>query len=143
MATDTKGNTLGAGAREVGDLCLHEDGTNRSGTLSSDVIASETASEGWSGEAMRKQVCQRALTGKQTLVGGGGALERGHSAPLEPLEQLGDALGGIGALVVITEATELVASQPAGQGGCVNGWPHHRANRMGWWRTRATSRRFP
>eukprot|EP00964_Phaeocystis_antarctica_P001039 scaffold591_cov65-Phaeocystis_antarctica.AAC.11 len=29
---------------------------------------------------------------------GGGALQRGHEAPLEPLAQLGDALGGVGAI---------------------------------------------
>ena len=58
---------------------------------------------------------QRALTQKQTLWGGG-ALERGHSAPLEPLAQLRDALGGVGALELsrqIVEATELVGGQTA------------------------------
>ena len=42
--------------------------------------------------------CQRALTQKQTLWGGG-ALELGHRALLEPLAELGDALRGVGALL--------------------------------------------
>ena len=63
------------------------------------------------------QMCQRALTQKQTLWGGG-ALERGHGAPLEPLAQLRDALVGVGAMVwpipwVRVEAAELVAGQTA------------------------------
>jgi len=37
-------------------------------------------------------LCQRALTQKQTLIGGGGALQRGHGAALESLAQLGDTL---------------------------------------------------
>ena len=39
---------------------------------------------------------------------GGGALERGHGAPLEPLAQLIDAVGGVGALAKVVEAAELV-----------------------------------
>ena len=50
--------------------------------------------------------CQRALTQKQTLWGGG-ALERGHGAPLEPLAQLGDALGS--EFVVLIEAEVVLA----------------------------------
>ena len=41
---------------------------------------------------------------------GGGALERGHGAPLEPLAQLGDALRGVGA-TDIRVAAQIVASQ--------------------------------
>ena len=52
------------------------------------------------------------LTRKGTL-GGGGALERGHGAPLEPLTQLDDALRGVGALAKPVEAAELVAVQAA------------------------------
>ena len=44
---------------------------------------------------------------------GGGALERGHGAPLEPLAQLGDALSGVLAVTVTVEATELVTGQAA------------------------------
>ena len=57
-------------------------------------------------------MCQWALTRKQTLLGGG-ALERGHGASLEPLAQLGYALGGEGAITATSEATELVAGQAA------------------------------
>ena len=52
------------------------------------------------------------MTLKRTL-GGGGALERGHGAPLEPLAELGDALGGVGAVTHIIEAAELVVIQAA------------------------------
>ena len=48
---------------------------------------------------------------------GGGAPERGHGAPLEPLAQLGDAQGGVGtldiAIIILVEAAELVAIQAA------------------------------
>ena len=47
---DTKANTSGGGALEAGDLCLVEDGSKRSGTLGSDVVGSETASEGQGGK---------------------------------------------------------------------------------------------
>ena len=55
---------------------------------------------------------QRALTQKQTLWGVG-ALERGHGAPLEPLAQLRDALGGVGATAERVEAAELIVGQTA------------------------------
>ena len=46
MGVDTKANaSRGSGALEIGDLCLVEDGSNRSGSLGSDFVASETASE--------------------------------------------------------------------------------------------------
>ena len=44
----TQNQTLwGGGALEVGDLCLVEDGSERSDALVSDVVGSETASEGY------------------------------------------------------------------------------------------------
>ena len=43
MGADTKANGWGGGTLECGDLCLVEDGSNRSGTLLSDVVAGETA----------------------------------------------------------------------------------------------------
>ena len=64
--------------------------------------------------------CQRALTLKRTL-GGGGALERGHGAPLERLAQLGYALGGVGAAATTINAAELVVGQTAEERRCVNG----------------------
>ena len=61
------------------------------------------------------------MTEKRTL-GGGGALERGHGAPLEPLAELGDAVGGVGAIAKPVEAAELVRRQAAKVGGgSVNG----------------------
>ena len=56
--------------------------------------------------------CQRALTGRRTLWGGG-ALERRHGAPLESLAQLDDALGGVGSIAAPVEATEFILSQAA------------------------------
>ena len=45
MGADTK-HFGGSGALEVGDLRLVEDGSNRSGSLGSDAVASETVCEG-------------------------------------------------------------------------------------------------
>ena len=42
---------------------------------------------------------------------GGGALKRGHGAPFERLAQLGDALGGVGAIAITIDAAELVVGQ--------------------------------
>mmetsp|Transcript_15891 Transcript_15891/g.37638 ORF Transcript_15891/g.37638 Transcript_15891/m.37638 type:complete len:274 (+) Transcript_15891:478-1299(+) len=57
-------------------------------------------------------MCQRALTRHSW---GGGALERGHGAPLEPFAQLVDARGGVGTLditnSILVEAAELVVGQ--------------------------------
>ena len=50
----TQKQTLwGGGAPQVGDLRLLEDGGEREGTLVSDQVASETASEGWGGGGER------------------------------------------------------------------------------------------
>jgi hypothetical protein len=46
---DTKANTRGGGALEVGDLRLLEDGRERGGALLSDVVVRDTASEGQDG----------------------------------------------------------------------------------------------
>ena len=70
---------------------------------------------------VREKACQWALTQKRTLWGGG-APERGHGTPLEPLAQLGDALRGVGASAAQINAAELVAIQAAkGRRGGVNG----------------------
>ena len=66
------------------------------------------------------QQCQRALTEKQTL-GVGGALKRGHGAALERLAQLGDAIGGVGAVAIIIDTAELVSAQAAKGRRSVNG----------------------
>ena len=63
-------------------------------------------------EEVCSQMCLRALTGKQTLLGGG-AHKPGHSASLERLAQLGDALGGVGAIAITIDAAELVVGQTA------------------------------
>ena len=46
MGADTKANTWGSGSLEVGDLRLLEDGGERRGALISNLILSETVSEG-------------------------------------------------------------------------------------------------
>ena len=54
----------------------------------------------------------------------GGALQRGHSAPLEPLAQLDDALGSVGSqcqIMILVEAAECVTSQAAREWMSVNG----------------------
>ena len=50
---------------------------------------------------------------KANAFGAAGALQRGHGAPLEPLAQLRDALGGVGATAARVEAAELVDGQTA------------------------------
>jgi hypothetical protein len=50
------------GALEVSDVRLVEDGSERSGALGSDAVASETASEGWSGDGERVGVSMGADT---------------------------------------------------------------------------------
>ena len=57
---------------------------------------------------------------KSEHSGGCGALKRGHGTPLEPLAELDDALGGVGAVNTI-EAAELVVDQAAKERRSVNG----------------------
>ena len=54
--TDTKANTWGGGALELGDSRLFEDCSKRGGALVSDVVGPETASEGWRGDGERVSV---------------------------------------------------------------------------------------
>ena len=69
----------------------------------------------------RERGCQWALTRKRTLWGGG-ALDRGHGASLKRLAQLGDALGGVGAVASLIKTAELVVHQAAKVvSGSVNG----------------------
>ena len=63
----------------------------------------------------------RGADTKANAFGAGGALERGHGAPLEPLAELGDALGGVGAIAITIDAAELVAGQTAKEGGVSTG----------------------
>ena len=67
--------------------------------------------------------------------GGGGALERGHGAALEPLAQLGDALSGVGAVAPEVEAAELVEAQAANELEVVSVGADTKANTLGQRRT--------
>ena len=49
------------------------------------------------------------------------ALERDHGATLEPLAELGDALGGVDAVTLIIETAELAVGQAAKERRSVNG----------------------
>ena len=58
---------------------------------------------------------------RKASMQGGGALERGHGAPLERLAQLGDALCSVGAAAPPIDAAELVIDQAAKERRRVNG----------------------
>jgi len=77
---DMKANTRAAGALQIGDLRLLEDGGERGGALGPDVVASETVSEEHRAEMVRDQECQGALTKKRTL--------RAGSSPKQPTRAL-------------------------------------------------------
>ena len=76
MGADTKTNTLGRGALEIGDLRLLEDGSNRSDALVSNPVVSEPGSEGQDGNGESKRVSMGADTKANAWGRGGGALER-------------------------------------------------------------------
>ena len=72
---DTKANTLGAVALQVGDVCLVEDGSKRNGALGSDVAPTKTASEGGRmrhGESRRVTKANTGRDGKKAARGCGG-----------------------------------------------------------------------
>ena len=77
-------------------------------------------------QGMGAGACQRALTERRTH-GGGGEPERSHGAPLEPLAQLGDALGGVGAVPILVDAAQRVTVQAAkkDEGGVSTGIDEH------------------
>jgi hypothetical protein len=84
---------------------------------------------------VRDQECQWPLTERQTL-GGSGALERGHGAPLEPIAQLSNTLRGEGAAAKVVEAAELAVAQAAKVGsGTVSAGADKKANTLGRRRT--------
>jgi len=60
MGADRSKGFDAGGALEVSDVRLVEDGGERSGALGSDVVASETASEGWDGDSKRVGVSMGA-----------------------------------------------------------------------------------
>ena len=114
----TQKRTLrGGGALEFLDLRLFEDGGERGGALGPDAVVRDPASEGQDGNGERVGVS----TGVDRSTRGGGALERGHGAPLERLAELSDALGSVGAFAVVVDAAEFVVDQAAKERRRVNG----------------------
>ena len=107
----TQKQTLwGGGALEVGDLRFVEDGSQRSGTLGSDVVASETASEGqnWNGECVGVSMGPDTKANTQDAVvrAPGGLLEKlQRRVALEALSESDSSFG-----------TEVVPSQTASTG---------------------------
>ena len=101
------------------------------GSFGPEAVVAQTASMG---AEVGAEACQGALTRKQTLQGGG-ALQRGHGAPLEPLAELGDALGGVGAVAITIDTAELVAGQTAKEGGVSTGADTKASRRLGQRRT--------
>ena len=67
-APDTKANTPGCGAREVGDLRLLEDGRELAGALRSDFVALETARNGRGREDEKPSASAGADTKANTMV---------------------------------------------------------------------------
>ena len=69
---------------------------------------------------------------------GGGAPQRGHGAPLEPLAQLGDAQGRVDtieiAIIILPDAAELVVGQAAKERRRCQ-WALTRKRTLGWRRT--------
>ena len=76
--------------------------------------------------------CQRGPA-REWALRCGGALERGDGAAPEPLAQLGNALGCVGAFAIFNEAAELVVAQPAskGEGGVGASRAWHESGRYG------------
>ena len=123
---NTRANTRGGGALERGHGAPLEPLAQLGDALggvsaapirvnAAELVEGQTAKgRGW---------CQWALTERQTLGQGRRTSARcGHGAPLEPLAQLGDAVGGVGAFAIPVEAAELVPRQAAKVGsGSVNG----------------------
>ena len=68
MGGDTKANTRGGGALELGDSRLFEDGSERGGALVSDVIDRDTARDGQNGNSERLGVSMGADANANTLV---------------------------------------------------------------------------
>ena len=63
---------------------------------------------------------EQAVTQKRTLRGGG-ALQRGQGAPLDPLAERSDARSGVLAVPIVVNATEHVVAQAAKGRRSVNG----------------------
>ena len=67
---------------------------------------------------------------KQANTRAGAAPECGHGARLEPLAQLGDALGGVGARTIFVDVAEPVTAQTAKGGGVPRALTRKRT--LGW-----------
>ena len=87
--------------------------------IEAETVAVQAAKEGWGEDGKRAGMSVGVDRKVSTL--GRSAPERGHGACLEPLAQLGDALGGVGALSTPVEAAELVVAQAAKLEEGVNG----------------------
>ena len=115
VGADTRANTMGWCALERGHVALLEplaqlgDAFVGVGAVAFIIEATELVpSQATTQErGVSMGVDTKANTGR------GGALERGHGTALEPLAQLGDALGGVGAATEFIEATDIVVGQAA------------------------------
>ena len=67
MGADTKANTRGGGALELGDSRLFEDGSERGGAPVSDIVVADTAGEGRSKDGERAAVSTGADTKANAL----------------------------------------------------------------------------
>eukprot|EP00964_Phaeocystis_antarctica_P008676 scaffold4697_cov58-Phaeocystis_antarctica.AAC.2 len=108
MGIDTKANARAA-ALEVGDLHILEDGGERVGALVPEMVGIETASEGWRGDAVREQGCQRGAD-KNANTRGGAHSSEVTALPLSPSHSL-DASQRSGAL-----GSDVVAFETASEG---------------------------
>ena len=71
------------------------------------------------GHTLLADAARKEAYGEGATLRCGGALERGDGGAPEPLKQLDDALGGVGAVAkLVLEAAELVAGQAASKGEC-------------------------
>ena len=131
MGVDRKTNTAGGGALQRGHRASLESLAQLGDALCSVGAQSKTveAAELVVGQAAKLER-SRVSTGadRNANTRGGGALKRSHSAPLEPLAQLGDAVSGVLAVTIIVDTTEVVLRQAAkgGQGQCQ--WALHGSN---------------
>ena len=83
MGADTKANTRGGGALELGDSRLFEDGSERGGALVSDVVFIEAAKHGGGWGSGRRGVSMGADMEANTIWGGGALQLLEHAVPLD------------------------------------------------------------
>ena len=108
---DTQANTRGGGSLEDGDFRLTQDLGELGHTLGSDVVEPETVETKNRVGMVRGQACQLVLDTKVNRLGGG-ALQRGDGAPLEPLAQRSDPLsGGNERVLIVVVPTKAVVTE--------------------------------